>query len=102
MRWTRVSLESACIGLCEVHWKNYGEISTEVGHRLYCSGEENKHEHGVGFLVHKNIKNAVMVCRPISCRAAPLNITVMQTYASKTDCDDDHMEDFYNQLQGMV
>ena len=43
------------IGLCELRWKNIGEIITEEGHKVFFSGKEDKHEHGVGFLVHKDI-----------------------------------------------
>ena len=41
------------VGLCEMHWKNFGEMSTGDGHKVYFSGEEDRHEYGVGFLVHK-------------------------------------------------
>ena len=42
-------------GLCEMRWKNFGEMSTDDGHKVYFSGEEGKHEYGVGFLVHKDV-----------------------------------------------
>ena len=42
------------VGLCEMRWKNFGEMSTDDGHKVYFSGEEGKHEYGVGFLVHKD------------------------------------------------
>ena len=41
---------------------------TEKGHKLFFGGKEDKHEHGVGFLVHKDIVNTVMGCRPVSSR----------------------------------
>ena len=41
-----------------------GEITTEEGHKVFFSGKEDKHEHGVGFLVHKDIVNTVMGCPP--------------------------------------
>ena len=28
------------LGLCEVHWKNFGETSTPEGHKLFFSGRE--------------------------------------------------------------
>ena len=43
------------IGLCEVRWKDFGETTTEEGQKIYYSGKEHKHEHGVGFLIHKTI-----------------------------------------------
>ena len=38
------------LGLCEMRWKNFGETTTEKGHKVFFSGKEDKHEHGVGFL----------------------------------------------------
>ena len=43
----------------EMRWKNCGE-TTEEGLKVFFSGKEDKHEHGVGFLVHKDIVNTVM------------------------------------------
>ena len=71
------------IGLCEVHWKNFGKMST-TGHKLYFSGSEDRHEHGVEFLVHKDTVNAIMGCQPVSSqlitirlKTSPFNITVI-------------------------
>ena len=47
------------LGLCKMRWKNFGETTTEEGHKVFFSGKEDKHEHGVGFLVHKGIVNTV-------------------------------------------
>ena len=56
------------VGLCEMRWKNFGEMSTDDGHKVYFSGEEGKHEYGVGFLVHKDVVDAVLGCQPVSSR----------------------------------
>ena len=92
-----------------MRWKNYGEATTEKGHKIFFSGKENKHEHGVGFLVHKDIVNTVMGCRLISSRlitirlrAVPLNITILQVYAPTPDYDDKEIEEFYDQLQNVI
>ena len=76
------------LGLCEMKWKNFGETTTEKGHKVFFSGKEDTHEHGAGFLVHKDIVNTVMGCRPVSSRliticlrAVPFNITIVQAYA---------------------
>ena len=50
------------VGLCEMRWKNFGEMSTDDGYKVYFSGEEDRHEYGVGFLVHKDIVDAVLGC----------------------------------------
>ena len=97
------------LGLCELRWKNFGKTTTEEGHKLYYSGEENKHEYDVGFLVHKDTMKSVMGCRPISSRlisirlrADPFNITIIQVYSPTTDYSDDQIEDFYSQLQRII
>ena len=87
------------LGLCEVRWKNFGETSTEEGYKLYLSGKEDKHEHGVGFLVRKDIMNTVMGCRPVSSRLIvhltsqlyrptplPRTMMMMQLRTSMTTC----------------
>ena len=43
------------VGLCEMRRKNFGEMSTDDGHKVYFSGEENRHDYGVGFILHKDI-----------------------------------------------
>ena len=97
------------LGLCEVRWKNFGETSTPEGHKLFFSGGEDRHKHGVGFLIHKDTVNAIMGCRPVSSRlttirlkASPFNITIIQAYAPTTDYDDDDIEGFYDQLQEVI
>ena len=71
--------------------------------------KEVKHEHGVRFLVHKDIMNTVMGCRPVSSmlitirlRAVPFNITEVQAYAPTSDYDDNEIEDVYDQLQDVI
>ena len=89
------------LGLCEVCWQNFGETSIPEGHKLCFSGREGRHEHGVGFLIHKDT-----YCRPVSSRlitirlkASLFNTTIIRAYAPTTDHDDDDIEDFYDQLQ---
>ena len=91
------------LGLCEVRWKQFGETSTADEHKIYYSGREDKHEHGVGFLVHKDNVNHVMSCNPISSRlitirlrASPFNITIIQAYAPTSDYEDKDIESFYD------
>ena len=94
------------VGLCEMRWKNFGEMSTDDGHKAYFSGEEGKHEYGVGFLVHKDVVDAVLGRQPVSSRlisirlrAAPFNITIIQVYAPTSGHDDSEVDHFYQQLQ---
>ena len=88
-----------------MRWKNFGETTTEEEQRVFFSGKEDKYEHGVGFLVHKDTVNTVMECRPVSSRlftihlrAVPFNITIVQAYAPISDNDDNEIGKFYDQL----
>ena len=48
------------LGLCEMRWKNFGEMTTEEGLKVFFGGKEDKHERGFVFLVYKDIVNSVM------------------------------------------
>ena len=92
--------------LCEKKWKNFDETTTEKGHKVFSSGQEDKHEHGVRFLVHKDFGSSIMPCRPTSSRlittrlrAVPSNITVVKAYAPTSDYNDNEIEEFYDQLE---
>ena len=79
------------------------------GHKVFFSGKEDKHEHGVAFLAQKDIVNTVMGCRPVSSRliticlrAVPFNIIIVQVYAPTSDYDDNETEEFYDQPQNVI
>lgn len=97
------------LGLAEVRWTSCGETTTEEGHKIWYSGEESIHQHGVGFIVNKSKINSVISCTPISSRlisiriaARPMNITIIQVYAPTTDYDDDAVETFYEELENTI
>ena len=82
---------------------------TEEGHKVFFSGQEDKHEHGVGFHVHKDIVKTVLGCRPVSNRlitihlkAVPLNITIVQAFAPTSDYENNEIEGFYDQLRIVI
>ena len=63
----------------------------------------------MGFIVHKDIVESVIGCRPISSRimtvrlrARPFNITTIQVYASASSYDDSEVDEFYRELQSLV
>ena len=84
-------------------------MSTDDGHKVYFSGEEGKHEYGVGFFVHKDVVGAVLGCQPVSSRlisirlrAAPFNITIIHVYAPTSGHDDSEVDHFYQKLQETI
>ena len=95
--------------LGEVGRKNFRKTSTPEGHKLFCSGREDRHEHRVGCLIHKDAVSVIMEGRPDSSRlitillkASPFNITIIQAYVPTTDYDDDDIEDFYDQVKEVI
>ena len=97
------------VGSARCAGKNFGEMSTDDGHKVYFSGDEDRHEYGVGFLVHKDLVDAVLGCQPVSSRlisvrlrATPLNITIIQAYAPTSGHDDSEVDHFYQQLQATI
>ena len=62
------------LGMCETRWKNSGEVQTDEGHNFYYNGEDDRHANGVGFLVNKSIKSAVLGCQPISSRIITIRL----------------------------
>ena len=89
-----------------MRWKNFGETTTEEGHKVFFSGKEDKYEHGVGFLVHKDILNTVMGSHPVSSRlitirlwAVPFNVTIVQ---ATSDYGDNEIQEFYGQIKSVI
>ena len=84
-------------------------MSTDDGYKVYFSGEEDRHESGDGFLVHKDVVDAVLGCRPVSSRlisirlrVAPFNITIIEVYAPTSCHDESEVDHFYQQLQETI
>ena len=48
------------LDLCELRQKNLDEMSSNDRHKVCCSREEDEHEYGVCFLVHKDMVNPVL------------------------------------------
>ena len=97
------------VRLCQMRWKNFGEMSKEDGHKAYFNEEEERHEYGVRFLVYKDVVDAVLGCRLVSSilisirlRAAPFIITIIHVYAPTSGHDDSEVDHFYQQLQKTI
>ena len=78
-------------------------ISTTVGRNPL------EERNGVAIMVNKRIRNAVLGCnlkndRMISVRfqGKPFNITVIQVYAPTRNAEEVEVEQFYEDLQGLL
>ena len=91
-----------------MRWKNFDEMSYNDRHKVYFSGEEDRHEYGASFLIHKDMVSAVLGCRPVSSRlnsiclrAAPANITIIQVCAPTSGHDEKEVDN-NQQLQEII
>ncbi|CAF3296321.1 unnamed protein product, partial [Rotaria sp. Silwood2] len=94
------------IGVSEIRWTGKGETTT--GDFIW-SGEENIHANGVGFLLSKKAKNALIGYNPVSSRvitarfnATPFKITAIHVYAPTSASSDEEIEAFYNSIENTL
>ena len=94
------------ISISEMRWLSTGELVTGDRHKVWWSGSENKHEKGVGFIVHKTHTRSVLECEPISDRvirlrmsANPRNLSIVQVYAPTSDSSEEDLEAFYEEIK---
>lgn len=100
------------MGLSEVRWNQNGRLITPKGHLMLWSGmpnENDPHQHGVGMLVNRTIRGAIMSYKFINerlmlmrIRGRARNITVIQCYAPTEDAETEIKEAFYDQLNNIL
>ena len=97
------------LGMSEVRWLNFGEITTDERHKLWYSGEQGKHERGVAIMVHKDTANSVISWQPVSSRiisirlnCTPQNLTIVQVYAPTSNSTEEENENFYSELEATI
>ncbi|CAF1426895.1 unnamed protein product [Adineta ricciae] len=94
------------IGISEVRWTGKGE--TPSGDLIW-SGEERTHTRGVGFLLSKQAKKALIGYNPINSwiitarfNASPFKMTVMHVYAPTSTFSEEDIEAFYNDIDEVL
>jgi exonuclease III len=98
--------ECDILGLAEMRWTGAGELN---GGEVIWSGEEKNHMRGVGFLLSKRAKDALLGYNPVNSRmivarfsGAPLNIAIVQVYVPTSDSTEEDIETFYGQLERII
>ena len=88
------------LGISELRWIGMGEFSSD-DHYIYYYGQESLRRNGVAIIVNKRVQNAVLGCslkndRMISVcfQGKPLNITVIQVYATISNIEEAEIEQF--------
>lgn len=93
------------LGLSEVRWNGFGDITAQTGESFIYSGMPNlddHHKYGVGMVISKKFKNSLLEWQPISERLLKArfkckvrNVTIIQCYAPTEDADIEVKESFY-------
>lgn len=107
MEMRRMGIE--VLGLSEVRWPNAGECISD-GVVLYYSGcRDGEHQHGVGIMIKKELKQYVANFVPynermmlIQLRTKPINTNLIQVYAPTADSDEETIEKFYSDLNELT
>ena len=96
------------LGISELKWTGMGEFNSDDHYIYYCRQESLK-RNGVAIMVNKRVWNAVLGCnlknnRMISVhfQGKPLNITMIQAYATTSNAEEAEVELFYEDLQELV
>ena len=103
---TRVNID--ILRISELRWTGMGEFNSD-GHYIYYCEQESLRRNGVAIIVNKRVRNAVLRCnlknnRMISVRfqGKPFNITVIQVYALTSNAEEAEVEQFCEDLQGLL
>ena len=96
------------LGISELKWTGIGESNSD-DHFIYYCGQESLRRNGIAIIVNKRVQNAVLKCNLKSDRmisvhfqGKPFNITVIQVYAPTSNAEEAEVEQFYEDLQGLL
>ena len=97
----------AILGISGLNWTGLGKYNTDDHYIYYCR-QESLRRNGVGFMVNKRVRNAVLACnlkndRMISVcfQGKSFSIRVIQVYAPTTDAEE-AVEQFCDDLQDLL
>ena len=96
------------LGISELKWTGMGEFNSD-DHCIYYCGQESLRRNGVGLIVNKRVRNAVLECslkndRMISVhfQGKPFSVTVIQVHAPTTNAEEAEVEWFFEDLQDLL
>ena len=82
------------LGISKLKWTRMGEFNSD-DHYIYYCWQESLRRNGVAIMVNKRVQNAVLGCNPendrmisVHFQGKPLNITVIQVYAPKSNAEE--------------
>ena len=85
-----------------------GEFNSD-DHYIYYCGKESLKRNGVATMVNKRVQNAILGCNlkndrmiSVHLQGKPFNVTVIQAYAPTSNTEEAEVEQFYEDLQGLL
>lgn len=94
------------LGLSKMRWSGFGKLRTSTGEYILYSGSEEDYQRGVGLVLKKEAKMALLRWNPLSGRImnARLNsrfakLTLIMIYAPTNGAEERIADEFYEQLQ---
>ena len=96
------------LGINKLKWIGMVEFNSE-DHYIYYHGQESLRRNEVAIINNKRVRNAVLGCNLKSDRmisfhfqGKPFNITVIQVYTTTCNAEEAEVEQFYEDLQGLL
>jgi hypothetical protein len=100
------------LGMSEVRWREFGEMTTHDGATFIYSGrpqDDNTSREGVGILMDKEAKRSLIEWHPVSARLIVArfkttirNIVMIQCYAPTAAAEEAERQEFYMQLNEIL
>ena len=95
-------------GISELKWTRMSEFNSDDHYTYFC-GQQSLRRNGVALIVNKKARNAVLGCNlkndrmiSIHLQGKPCNIMVIQLYAPTSNAEEAEVEQFCEDLQGLL
>ena len=92
-------LKLSVLGLCEVRWKNAGQLVKGDKTVIYSGGDQ--HHRGVALILNKQLSKSVLAVWPrsnrillVKLKASPSNVNLIVAYAPTAESDDGEIDFF--------
>ena len=96
------------LGISELKWKGMGEFNSD-DHYTYYYWKESHRRNGIALIINNRVQNAVLGYNfrndgmiSVHLQGKPLNITVIQVYAPKTNAKEDEDDQFGEELEDLL
>ena len=94
------------LGLSKMRWSGFGKLRTSTGEYILYSGSEEDYQRGVGLVLKKEARMALLRWNPLSGKImnARFNsrfakLTLIMIYAPTNGAEERIADEFYEQLQ---